>query len=267
MKGNVIDPHIFVEEDSIAYLYWKEDNNEVWPGRLLDLLYEFPGLIIKLFTRREDQITASLVVTIWPWARMLTPMERFQVIQIFVEAVISRYQDFYELLTSIANCQSASMQEDIQAVLRFMKTPMFAQKLSPDGLTVSGQRTKIIDNDLPWEAHLVEGMWVAKYENRYYLFYAGNDFSTSEYGIGVAISGSPIGPYDKMERQLLQSTEEWWAPGHPSLVTGKDGQPHLFLHAYFPGKAGYKQFRVLLSIAVTFKEDRVLLVPADPDIH
>jgi beta-xylosidase len=102
-------------------------------------------------------------------------------------------------------------------------------------------------------------MWVTKQDKKYYLFYAGNDFSTSQYGIGVAVSGSPVGPFQKMDKQLLQSSARWWAPGHPSLVTDTGGRPQLFLHAYFPGKAGYKQFRALLSIPVFFTEDGVYL--------
>jgi beta-xylosidase len=134
---------------------------------------------------------------------------------------------------------------------------MFAQQLSEDGSSLIGERTKVIENDLAWEAHLVEGMWVTKQDNRYYLFYAGNDFSTSQYGIGVAIGDSPLGPFNKMEKQLLQSTATWWAPGHPSLTKGPDGNNHLLLHAYFPEKAGYKQFRTLLSIPVFFGKDEV----------
>jgi beta-xylosidase len=102
-------------------------------------------------------------------------------------------------------------------------------------------------------------MWVTKQENRYYLFYAGNDFSTSQYGIGVAVANSPLGPFRKMEKQLLRSTDTWWAPGHPSLTEDPHGQQQLFLHAYFPEKAGYKQFRALLSIPVFFREDEVHL--------
>jgi beta-xylosidase len=140
-----------------------------------------------------------------------------------------------------------------------MKTPMFAQALSADGSSLIGERTKIIENDLEWEAHLIEGMWVTKQNNQYYLFYAGNDFSTSQYGIGVAMAKSLMGPYKKANIQLLQSTDTWWAPGHPSLVMDTEGKPRLFLHAYFPGNAGYKIFRALLSIPLLFKDDEVVI--------
>ena len=258
LKGNVIDPHLFVEND-IAYLYWKEDNNDVWPRLLLDLLYEHPELIASLFSAKEDIVSASFVVNLWPWARMLEPMERFQAIQLFIEVVISHYTDFYDRLKMISENINDEVKNKIVSILQYMKTPMFAQQLSANGSGFVGERIKVLENDLDWEAHLVEGMWLTKQAEKYYLFYAGNDFSTSQYGIGVAIGDSPLGPFQKMKTQLLQSTEEWWAPGHPSLAVNPKGEHELFLHAFLPGKAGYKQFRALLAIKVFFEEDSVFI--------
>ncbi len=264
LRGNTIDPHVFVADNEDAYLFWKEDNNDVWPARLLELLYGNPGFIAELFPHTKDQVTASFMVTFWPWARMLEPMERFQAIQIFIEAVTDVYAGFFERLRALMNAQPQRTQTEILSVLHYMKTPIFAQRLSRDGSGLVGEVTRIIENDLSWEAHLVEGMWVTKQENRYYLFYAGNDFSTNLYGIGVAIADDPLGPYRKMQTPILQSSARWLAPGHPSLVKGPDGKPRLFLHAFFPGKAGYKQFRALLSIEVEFKPDEVRIVPEFP---
>jgi beta-xylosidase len=168
-------------------------------------------------------------------------------------------------VTGLINNQCSSQKEALNSILQFMKTPVFARQLSPDGLSFGGERIKIIENDLPWEAHLVEGMWLTKNTDKYYLFYAANDFSTSRYGIGVAAADSPVGPFRKTNKQLLQSTAEWWAPGHPSVVDGPDGEVLLFLHAYRPGQAGYKQFRALLSIRITFREDEVLVFPSSDE--
>jgi hypothetical protein len=186
-------------------------------------------------------------------------MERFQATQVFIEAVISKYVTFYECLKKLMDSQPQAIQEQIRTVRQYMKTPMYAQPLTPDGSSLTGERVQIIENDLDWEAHLVEGMWVTKQGPKYYLFYAGNDFSTDRYGIGVAIADAPLGPYQKMETPLLRSTEEWWAPGHPSLVTAPDGRSVLFLHAYLPGNAGYKKFRALLAVPVRFTESAVLV--------
>ncbi|MDB5263753.1 MAG: b-xylosidase/arabinofuranosidase, Glycoside Hydrolase Family 43-like protein, partial [Adhaeribacter sp.] len=255
LAGNVIDPHLFVQEDGTAFLYWKEDNNDVWPGQLVQLLYENPALIAGVFARSDDQVTACLVVTLWPWVRTLEPMERFLANQVLIEAIIERFLEFYHHLEALVAQQPLPVQQQMRSVLKYMKTPMYAQQLSPDGATVVGNRTKVIENDLAWEAHLVEGMWVTEQAAKYYLFYAGNDFSTDQYGIGVAVADTPLGPYRKMQTSFLRSTADWWAPGHPSVVTALDGKPTMFLHAYFPKQAGYKQFRALLAVPLSFRPD------------
>ncbi|QNF35366.1 family 43 glycosylhydrolase [Adhaeribacter swui] len=259
LRGNVIDPHVYVQDAETAYLYWKEDNNAVWPSELIALLYQHPKLITALFPNREDQITATFMVTLWPWLQTREPMERFLITQVFIESIIVRYLTFYEDLKKLGQQQTADVQEQLQKVLHFMKTPVYAQQLSPDGSGLIGEKVKIIQNDLAWEAHLVEGIWVTRQQDKYYLFYAGNDFSTDQYGIGVAIADSPLGPFRKMETPFLQSTTEWWAPGHPSVTTDPDGKPVLILHAYFPEQAGYKQFRAILAAHVTFTPDMVML--------
>jgi arabinan endo-1,5-alpha-L-arabinosidase len=85
------------------------------------------------------------------------------------------------------------------------------------------------------------------------MFYSGSDFSTREYGIGVAVSDSPLGPFEKMPEPLLGSNDKWIGPGHPSLATGTYGEPILFFHAYVPGHTGYKQFRALLCVVLDFQ--------------
>ncbi|HEX2210849.1 MAG TPA: family 43 glycosylhydrolase, partial [Longimicrobium sp.] len=111
--------------------------------------------------------------------------------------------------------------------------------------------------DQPWEAHLIEGVWVARHGGRYYAFYAANDFSTARYGIGVAVADAPLGPYRKRPEPLLRSTAEWWGPGHPSVAQGPDGEPWLFFHAFLPGRTGYNEFRALLAVPLVLDGDDV----------
>ncbi|HYG09654.1 MAG TPA: family 43 glycosylhydrolase [Pyrinomonadaceae bacterium] len=260
LTGNVIDPHVFVADADTAFLYWKEDNNDIWPSRLAHLLHEHPHCITELFPEREDQVTASFIQTLWPWIRSLQPMERFFAQQVLVEAVTSDFTAFHDRLNKLSERQVArSAREQARAVLQVLRTPVYAQRLSSDGLKLVGERVKIIENDQAWEAHLIEGMWVAEHQGRYYLFYAGNDFSTAEYGIGVAIADSPLGPYRKMPEPLLRSTNEWAGPGHPSITIGLDGEFLLFFHAFFPERTGYKEFRALLAAQIEFAADRVRL--------
>jgi beta-xylosidase len=259
ISGNVIDPHVFVDTDGIAYLFWKEDNNDIWPEKLMNLLYDHPEFIQKLFPDHEDQVTASFIITFLPWLKKLDPMERFLASQVFIEAVISVYSDFRQRLKNLAIEQTETIKAAIGIILTYMKTPVYAQQLSPNGSLLTGEPTKIIENDLTWEAHLVEGVWLTKYSEKYYLFYTGNDFSTNQYGIGYAVADSALGPFKKAKSQLLKSTKQWIAPGHPSVVIAPNGSHAMFLHAYHPGKEGYKHFRALLSISLVFKDGEVVL--------
>jgi arabinan endo-1,5-alpha-L-arabinosidase len=259
LKKNNIDPHVLVEDENTAYLFWKEDNNGVWPSRLINFLYEHPAFTSQLFPEERDQITASFIEALWPWIQNLKSMEGFLAQQVFIEIVTSKYAAFVQSLRNLSFTLDQPIRNKIDYVLEVMKTPVYAQKLSGDGSNLVGEKTKIIENDQAWEAHLVEGMWVTKQLGKYYLFYAGNDFSTDQYGIGVAIAPSPLGPYRKVAGPFLQSTNEWWAPGHPSVATGPDGKFLLFLHAFFPGKAGYKEFRALLTVPITLHIDHVSL--------
>jgi hypothetical protein len=258
LRGGVIDPHVVTEEDGGAWLLWKEDANGVWPGLLNGLLHEHGRLIGALFPDPEDRRTASLAATMWPWVRTLEPMEQFFVQQPLVEAVTDRFAEVRARLAALlASDPDPAVQSAVRGVLDAMRTPIWGQRLSPDGLRLEGERTLVLENDQEWEAHLIEGVWVARHGGKHYLFYAGNDFSTARYGIGVAVADAPLGPYRKSPEPLLRSTAEWWGPGHPSVAEGPDGEPWLFLHAFFPGRTGYNEFRALLAVPLELDGERV----------
>ncbi len=152
---------------------------------------------------------AFFVQTLWPWIKTLEPMEKFILQQILIQAVTCRFLDFQRKLLHLLKNQSSRVKKDIRYILKVMRTPVYAQKLSMNGSGLFGKRTKIIENDQKWEAHLVEGVWVTKCKKKYFLFYAGNDFSTNQYGIGLAIASSPLGPYRKIPKPFLGSTSRW----------------------------------------------------------
>ena len=263
VRGNVIDPHLLVDRDGSALLFWKEDANDVWPSLLNALLFDHGFLIPVLFPREEDARTACLLQAMWPWVRTLEPMERFFAQQVMIEATTSDFAGFRHRLSALLAPDGPPLgtaaRTDVAAVLEALTTPIYGQRLTADGRTLVGERAIVMVNDQEWEAHLVEGVWVSEHGGRYYMLYAGNDFSTARYGIGVAIATSPLGPYRKLAEPLLRSTAEWSGPGHPSVAMGLDGRPRLFLHAFHPGRAGYKQFRALLTVPVSLEPDRVVL--------
>lgn len=244
MSGGVIDSHIFIDADGQPFLFWKADSNGIWPRPLAGLLRDRPELIDQLFTDEAHRLTAAFAAAIQPWANGRRPIERFFLMQPLIGAVLDNWAAVKHVLERSGS--AAAM------ILDAMRTPIFAQRLAADGASLIGDRAVVLENDLDWEGHLIEGPWVTRQDGRYWLFYAGNDFCTPAYGIGVAVADHPQGPYEKAPEPLLRSNADWWAPGHASVAPGPDGRPQLFFHAFFPGTGGYNAFRALLTAELSF---------------
>ena len=249
LTDGAIDAHIFVDPDGTPTLFWKEDRNGRWPRPLAGLLRDDPSLIDALFDTKSDRLTAAFAAAIQPWANTRRPIERFFLMQPLISAALVNWARVNAVLHDRGHHQ----------LLESMRTPIFAQRLSPDGTSLIGERVQVLENDQPWEGHLIEGPWVTFQRGRYWMFYAGNDFTNPAYGIGVAVSDALLGPYLKQPRPLLRSTTEWLAPGHASVAPGLDGLPQLFLHAFHPGTGGYNAFRALLTVGLAFGENEVSL--------
>ena len=131
-------------------------------------------------------------------------MERFFLMQPLIEAVLDNWAHVK------AGARRRSRRR--RAILDAMSTPIHAQRLSDEGELI-GEDRLVLANDLDWEGHLIEGPWVTRQQGRYWLFYAGNDFGTPAYGIGVAVADHPFGPYVKQPEPLLQLEPELVGPG------------------------------------------------------
>jgi hypothetical protein len=175
-------------------------------------------------------------------------MVRFFVMQPLIEASLANWTQVRSALIRFGLAP---------AILEAMTTPIRAQRIAADGRSLVGDSKTVLTNDLDWEGHLIEGPFVTRHEGRYWLFYAGNDFSTPSYGIGVAVADHPLGPFTKQGEPLLRSTREWLAPGHASVAPGLGGKPQLFFHAFHPGTGGYNAFRALLTVGLRFTAERV----------
>lgn len=254
-SGGVIDSHIFIDDeanggDGTRYLFWKRDTNGVWPRPLAGLLRQKPELIEQLFADETDRTTAAFCAAMQPWANGRRPMERFFLMGPLIEAVLENWTHAAQVLREVPGAE---------LIVDAMRTPIHAQAMDADGNLI-GEDTMVLENDQDWEGHLIEGPWVTKQDGRYYIFYAGNDFGTPAYGIGVAVADHPRGPYVKQPEPLMRSTPSWWAPGHASVAPGLDGKPQLFFHAFFPGTGGYNAFRALLTARLRFADGRVEVV-------
>lgn len=252
MSGGVIDSHLFIGPEGDRYLFWKDDTNSIWPRPLAMLLRQHAGLIDKLFASEADRRTAAFAAAIVPWANVQRPMVRFFLMHPLIETALANWTTVRSALVEFGLAP---------AILEAMTTPIRAQRIAQDGRSLVGENKIVLRNDLDWEGHLIEGPFVTFQQGRYWLFYAGNDFSTPSYGIGVAVADHPMGPYIKQGEPLLRSTSEWLAPGHASVAPGLDGQPQLFFHAFHPGTGGYNAFRALLTVGLKFSLERVDVVP------
>jgi hypothetical protein len=253
MSGGVIDSHLFLDANGERYLFWKDDTNGIWPRPFAMLLRQHPELIERLFNDEEDRRTASFAAAIVPWANAQRPMTRFFVMQPLIEAALANWSRVRAVLTEFGLAAAT--------IVNAMTTPVRAQRIAEDGRSLIGDNQIVLTNDQDWEGHLIEGPFVTCQEGRYWLFYAGNDFSTPAYGIGVAVADSPLGPYHKQSEPLLRSTREWVAPGHASVAPGIGGRPQLFFHAFHPGTGGYNAFRALLTVGLSFNTEKVKVVP------
>ncbi len=247
LSGGVIDSHIFIDANGDRYLFWKRDSNGIWPRPLAGLLRERPELIEQLFRNEADRKTAAFAAAMQLWANAQRPMERFFLMGPLIDAVLDSWAHVKAVLSDIP---------EAAIIVDAMTTPIHAQRIGDTGELIGTDKLVLV-NDLDWEGHLIEGPWVTHQQGRYWLFYAGNDFGTPAYGIGVAVADHPLGPYVKQEQPLLKTTRSWWAPGHASVAPGLDGEPQLFFHAFMPGTGGYNTFRALLTTRLQFGHDTV----------
>jgi beta-xylosidase len=127
-------------------------------------------------------------------------------------------------------------------------TDIFVQRLTPDGLRLSGEAVPLLRNDKPWEAHVIESPTMAQRDGRYVLFFSANHFGWEEhqaispYAMGYAQCAGPMGPcVDAPENPILSSYNSPEAgclsgPGHQALFESRGRQYVVFhAHAALPG--------------------------------
>ena len=80
----------------------------------------------------------------------------------------------------------------------------------------------------------VEGSVMTKYNGKYYLTYSGSDYAQAWYGLGIAVSDSPMGDFVKIEAQpFLTYTYEALGPGHHSFFETPNGELYIAYHVHY----------------------------------
>lgn len=117
-----------------------------------------------------------------------------------------------------------------------LPTYLYAQKLSADGLSLTGPITALLRNTEAWANHVIEAPFMWKRDGVYKLFYAGNAYDSAAYATGMANCSGPMGPCtlvaaNPVLKSNLSATPPLIGPGHNALfsVAGVD---YMAYHAW-----------------------------------
>ena len=116
------------------------------------------------------------------------------------------------------------------------QTGIYAQDLSANGRTLLGAPAKILSPSQPWESTIVEAPDMIEAWGTYWLFFSGNWYNSTKYGIGVAQCQGPLGPCaDPNPAPFLGPTWQGLGPGEESLF--EDGSAVYLLYNSFRASA------------------------------
>ncbi len=122
-------------------------------------------------------------------------------------------------------------------------TEIWAQRLTKDGLRLTGEPVSLLRNDRPWEGHVVESPTMVRTRSGYTMLFSANDFGwqdhmrLSPYAMGYATCRSPMGPCtDAPENPILYSFNDSKlgcisGPGHQTVLSTPKRQFVVF-HAW-----------------------------------
>ena len=119
------------------------------------------------------------------------------------------------------------------------RTEFWAQTLSEDGLTLTGEPTNLgVRDDASWEGRVIEAPSILLHEGTYYLFFSANSYAGADYAVGYATADNVLGPYtDGPENPILATpgepaSDNALGPGGQSVVADPDGDLWMLYHSW-----------------------------------
>ena len=123
--------------------------------------------------------------------------------------------------------------------------PIRVQELGADRMSFAAGSAPVnlifpIPNDASKYSRLVEGPWVVRRDDYYYLFYSGDACcgTSANYAVLVARSRSATGPFETFAQAtgapnsvILERRGIWFAPGHNSVIQDEAGEHWMLYHA------------------------------------
>ncbi len=127
-----------------------------------------------------------------------------------------------------------------------------AQRLSPDGRRLEGERAVLLRADRAWEAGQIEAPSMAALSGPaggFTLLYSANWFDTASYAVGVATCRTPLGPCTKRATPVLVSRPGALGPGGAEFFRDGEGRTLVAYHAWTgtPGAGGDRALFVDLA--------------------
>lgn len=111
----------------------------------------------------------------------------------------------------------------------------------------------------PWETLdclIAEGPFTVKHNGLYYLTYSCNHTRCIDYGVGYAISSSPIGPFKKYEgNPILIRKGRLLGVGHHSFFNAEDGTLYCAYHCHNIYSDNFKPRMFCLNTAEFIKSE------------
>lgn len=146
------------------------------------------------------------------------------------------------------------------------QSDIYGVELGKDFISISGQPKLLLQPEQAWEREEPEknqfwneGPFVIKHNGKYHLMYSANCFETIHYGIGAAVSDSPMGPFEKYENNpILSSTKKISGPGHNSVVQDPLGNFYCIYHAHADYQKRGSNRQVYIT-PLSFKNNKIVL--------
>ena len=127
---------------------------------------------------------------------------------------------------------------------------IWAQKLSNDGTRITGEAKELMRNDAPWEGSVVDGPFVLRHREWFFMFFSGNGCcgASCNCALGVARAKNLLGPWEKNPgNPILAGNDNWKCPGHGSVVVDAEGHEYLLYHGYQAADSIYVGRQALLD--------------------
>lgn len=126
------------------------------------------------------------------------------------------------------------------------------------GWGVGSANYPLLNPGAAWEGSVIENPAMIRARGRLYLFYSGNEWSTSRYATGYAVCKSITGPCTRLGR-ILVTGRYLTGPGGATPFFDLQGRLRLAFHSWSAGNVGYPKTADCRNTAKGCAQRRLLL--------